>query len=1030
MNKMTPMILVMLMLTSVLASIDYAELQETKEIEETSGRAEADPAVAVITSPRETTCTSSGSCLNELLSGIPVNFKAYLKNSGDADLTDMNYKVEVYADNNGVKGQIAQDEFGNDLSWSNDFAVCPAGGPVACDETSVAAGEFVGGGELTLSVAGNPVVWTPASGNYIVIVSVSSDNAMGDPGNDELGVQVTVRDYHDVAVELSWVDSSGNEIGSSVEGDDAKNFKVSVSLESPGIANMTIRNATVEMTYTGVDSGDSASFTVGVNSTVDTYAVLESGAVTTGWAYVVGDAGNMNTHIGQTVGTIIPSSSSSESVYEVTATLTGYTLYDAHQSCGGDVFNTITCEETFDSTNWGDEYSGSNTDSIKGSVDSFHDASLYDFQIISMNAAEETYDYYGGIGVDITSTLSPGDYILYSEVGYDSSSMAFLYAWNMSYTVTDSIGSSYYYTDNCTDLQVQHAYKYLGQATQKTDADMLGEACVTISLSEGDYSIEAEANILGQWLETTDTLDDKVVDMSLSNNRYTHDVTVENFDPQILSLTADLKDAVYDSEKIVDLTLSADTFDVEKDNLVYLWTDSDANTLPCDSSNSPNECVIPLSESMVPNFEYNLEVQDSFGASDFASAVLNVMNSQMFSSTGLDNGLEVDYNIVYQSTGLTVDFDNATTVSAQELPNFAGTYDSLAAFTVAASTTYSSDKVDSQTLDVKFSNNLGATSMWIKVGNLWQLLSDSAPSETDVGGINSYSYTWDSGTEMIGIGSEVHLFGGVLTQDASPEANITGFAASAEKAGGISINWMIDGTMLPDEKVFVEVCETDANCASPVSLGSFDSTETDTLYSGTNTVHGVTYHISAAVCKSGLCSNEATASVVADKEVDDVTATGLTITESGETWVVSWNASAESDDVASWLVCYNKASFTATEMFAMIGTDKCVATSTTEATINKYTSAGTYDVYFTAVPVDVVGNTATAASSTFVEYSRDDVTTNPDDGSQTTETEASSGVPTWTWGVIGVVVVAAFVVGAFILSRGDDGDDENKEWDY
>jgi len=1025
------MILVMLMLTSVLASIDYAELQETKEIEETSGRAEADAAVAVITSPRETTCTSSGSCLNEILSGNPVNFKAYLKNSGDADLTDMSYKVEVYAETNGVKGQIAQDEFGNDLSWSNDFAVCTTTQFITCDEASVAPGDFVGGGELTLSVSGTPIVWDPAAGNYIVIVSVSSDNSMGDPGNDELGVKVTVRDYHDVAVDLSWIDSSGNELGSTVEGDDTKNFKVSVSLESPGMSNMTIRNATVEMTYTGVDSGDSSSFVVGVNSTVDTYEEFENGVKETGWAYVVGDAGNFNSHVGQVVGQIIPTSSSSQSVYEVTATLLEYTIYDAHVSCGSDVFTTISCEETFDSTNWGDEYSGSNTDSIKGSVDSFHDASLYGFQIISMNAAEETYEYYGGIGVDITSTLSPGEYILYSEVGYDSSSLNFLYDWNMSYTVTDSIGSSYYYTNNCTDMQVQHTYKYLGQATQKTDADLLGEACVTITLGEGEYSIEAEANILGQWLETTDTLDDKVEDMSLSNNRYTHDVTVENFAPQILTLTSSLKDAIYSDERPTDLVMSADTFDVEGDTLAFLWTDSDGNDIACQSSNSPNECTIPLAESMVPNFEFNLEVQDSLGASDFASSVLNVMNEETFSSIGLENGLEVNYGIVYMSTGLAVDFNNVSTVSDEALPNFGGTYSSVAAFSVSTSTTFGSDKVDSQTLDVNFPNDLGATSIWIKVGNLWQLLSDSAPVETDVGGVSSYSYTWGSGTEMLGIGTEVHLFGGVLSQDAAPEANITGFVASAEKAGGISINWMIDGTMLPDEKVLVHVCETEANCASPVSLGSFDSTETDTLYSGTNTVHGTTYHITASVCKSGLCSNEASASVVADKEVDpSVTAEDLTIAESGETWAVNWNASAQSDDVTSWLVCYNKASFTANEMFAMIGTDKCVATSTTDVTINMYTSAGTYDVHFVAVPVDVVGNTATAASSTFIEYSRADDTSNVDDGSQTTETEASSGVPTWTWGVIGVVVVAAFVVGAFILSRGDDGDDENKEWDY
>ena len=48
---------------------------------------------------------------------------------------------------------------------------------------------------------------------------------------------------------------------------------------------------------------------------------------------------------------------------------------------------------------------------------------------------------------------------------------------------------------------------------------------------------------------------------------------------------------------------------------------------------------------------------------------------------------------------------------------------------------------------------------------------------------------------------------------------------------------------------------------------------------------------------------------------------------------------------------------------------------------------------------------------------------------QPLQTEASSGVPTWTWGVIGAVVVVAFIVGAFILSRGD-GDDDDKEWDY
>ena len=1027
MNKMTPMILVMLMLTSVLASIDYAELQETKEIEDTNARAEADPEVVVITSPRETTCTSSGSCTDEMLSGIPVNFKAYLRNSGDADLTNMQYQVTVYVDEGGTKGEIAKDPSGNDLAWDNANAVCSF---TNCQETSVAAGDFVGGGELTLKASdGTDITWNPTSGNYIVIVSVTS-SVLGDPGNDELGVAVTVRDYYDVAVELAWTDSQGNDLGPTTEGDDEKFFKISISLEAPGMSNMTVRNATVAMTYTGVDAADASSFMVGVNSTVDTYSVVEDPSATvTGWAYVVGDDGNQGSHVGQMVGSITPSTSSSNNQYSVSATLTGFTIYDYHSDCGSSPFSTVRCEKSFDSTTWSDEYTGSNSDTIEGSSDSFHDASLYEFQMISYDDVEDAYEYYGGVGIDITTSLSPGDYILYSEVGYDSSSMSFLYDWNMSYTVTgtgDNIGTSYYYTDNCTDLLTDITYKYLGMATAKTDADMLGEACVTISLDEGSYSIEAQANILGQWLEATDTLDDKVEDMSLANNRYTHDVNVENFAPQILSLESSTKDPIYgqSNEPIV---LTAEAFDVEGDTLDYIWTDSMGQDMGCNADS--NTCTVQLTESMIPTFEFNLKVQDSYGASDSGSGTIGVWNFGQYSTSGLDNGLTANYDIIYKTTGLNVAFDNASLATDVSLPGFDGTYSSVGAVAFNPSTTYDVDNVDSQTVTIEFGNDLGATSMWVKVGNLWQLLAQGTPNEVTATTSN-YTYNWGAGTTMLASGAEVHLFGGQLTQDAAPSANISGFSATASKAGGISISWTVDGTMLSDDRVEVNVCETDANCASPVSAGSFESGVSDTLFSGQNTVHGTTYHVTAAICNGGLCSNEATGSVVADKEVADVTANGLTISESGETWVVNWNASAEDPDIASWLVCYMKASFTANEMSALIGTDACVETATTSATINQYTTAGTYDVHFAVVPVDVVGNTATSASTTFIEYSRDDVTTNPDDGSQTTDSEASSGVPTWTWGVIGVVVIAAFVVGAFILSRGDDGDDENKEWDY
>ena len=78
MRKMTPMILVILMLASVLSSIDVYELQEQKEFEETSARSGADPEVSYVTSPRETLYVD-GKPTNELLAGKKVNFKAWLK---------------------------------------------------------------------------------------------------------------------------------------------------------------------------------------------------------------------------------------------------------------------------------------------------------------------------------------------------------------------------------------------------------------------------------------------------------------------------------------------------------------------------------------------------------------------------------------------------------------------------------------------------------------------------------------------------------------------------------------------------------------------------------------------------------------------------------------------------------------------------------------------------------------------------------------------------------------------------------------
>ena len=92
MKNMTPVILVLLMLTSFFAGMDIHELEEPMVIEETGARAGADASVVAITTPKETSCGIQG-CRNTLQVGEDVSFSAYIKNIGDADITDLSYSV-------------------------------------------------------------------------------------------------------------------------------------------------------------------------------------------------------------------------------------------------------------------------------------------------------------------------------------------------------------------------------------------------------------------------------------------------------------------------------------------------------------------------------------------------------------------------------------------------------------------------------------------------------------------------------------------------------------------------------------------------------------------------------------------------------------------------------------------------------------------------------------------------------------------------------------------------------------------------
>ena len=400
---------------------------------------------------------------------------------------------------------------------------------------------------------------------------------------------------------------------------------------------------------------------------------------------------------------------------------------------------------------------------------------------------------------------------------------------------------------------------------------------------------------------------------------------------------------------------------------------------------------------------------------------------ESFVATGLTEGFAAVYSINARTSGLTVDFadgslDPVTNTACANVPTPVG------AVTVNPSTTYDSSVLIAHSMTVHFPSDLDVMQMWMATGNQVFTVASGDVDEVDAT-TSGYTYTFPAGSDMFSAGTTFYLISEDCETPDPPAGTITQLTATPAMGGDIVIAYNYD-SLLSDENVRITVCVDASGCATPEVV--YDRVESDTrsltFSSGT---HATVYDVSAALCNEYSCGASVSVSATSDSEVASVTANDVTISESGENWVVTWTASSDDSDVAGWYVCYNRGEFTATEMKVMIDAGACkMVMDGTEATIAKYTTVETTQVHFGIVPHDAVMNIAYASSTDSILYDRTQDTTNPDDGTTTTDSEASSGVPTWTWGVIGAVVVVAFIVGAFILSRGEGEGDDDKEWDY
>ena len=1048
MRKLTPIILALLMMVSTsLAVIDIAELDDSP-MTNADGRAGPDAEVVAILSPKETTTDDiTGDVRNTLRSGDVVNFEAFISNAGDAAIAEMGVSVTVYLAENGVRGMVAMDSSGNDLSWTNGDVVCDDSN--VCPWATLDAGANLANGKYTLSYQGAAIEWLPIEGDYIVVVEASAEGD-NDPGNDYQEILVSVTSWTDIVVDLSW--NSGKEVEG---GSSQKAFTLTVTTD--GSNDWTAREITLALDITGTLSsatndnnddllGVTTVSGVGTSSIVETFRHEQDANNTTSDTRHSLSTGDTWEYFGY----VTPDSSGESGDYSIEVNLVSYVLYGQMPDCTetittqGNQTNPEPTTQTFihfcEVTYQQDDVASTSEDELEGKVQTFHDIA------VSALVVNQGYQMDGDgnpIGQPSMPGLTEGPLnptmsTVQATVRHMGSDLETTYDWSVTFSIMNTVTGielldpAVATVDSCEGgFGEAYVHANLGMNPLDPQIQELGQACLFIDFAPGIYDITATVSMLGGQTDMSSSNDEgDLIDLIAMNNRPSVSLTVENDG-----------DIVLGSEAM--LTLSADAIDADDDSgvtLRYVWTHPglvEGQMSPCTGDGPTfSQCMLmPVDSAWAGVHAYSVTVFDAYQSS--SSDTTNVFIWNHVVATHTDGGYTMEYDLTYNGVNtFTVEIGESSATHTKDLTSFgyAGEYTSEAVLDYSPLTTYGPGDVLDQSISISYdAAAVTPTSVfYVSSNGAWAML-DATISAAGTDGTIDITIADQS---PVLPGGEIALMGGVLQIVEAPEANPSGLVLTASAGGHIDATWGYTGTLVDTlDRLVVSVCDSAGNCDAEWPNGV--SNTSLRLDGQTYTTHGETYTVTIQLCNVGGCNPTiATASATADSGVDgDATAADLSVeNKDANTWTVTWNVAGTDDsDVDHWMVCFGDASW---DVAGAMPSSNCVdaAAGATTADIGKPGADGMY--HFTAVGVDAMGNhnNDVALNSMILERDTtepDPCTVNPDsDECKAIGTVGDAeGVPGWTWGVIIGLVVVAFVVGAFILSRGGEGD-EGKDWDY
>ena len=612
---------------------------------EGNGRSGPDADIEILSPRGTTTDPITGNTLNTLRSNVPVEFEVFVENVGTSDINEMSITLTIYNSVNGTKGSIAKDSTGTDLTWKNHDLICNDSS--SCPWQSLAAGSVLNNGRHKMFHHGLPVIWTPITGDYFIVTKLS---AIGDsnPNNDEQEVVVSVVDWTDVAVDLSW--DSGVETES---GTNTKGFTINVSTE--GSVAWSLRNLGLELEITGPlssatdDNGNDISGTTQIN-TLGTYTMTETFRhevdvinITNETRYVINSATEWS-------GYVTPDSSLGSGDYSISVSLVEYIAYGQLPDCEEQTLSVNNTNNTDPNATQEDTiykhfcevefYSGfnspSNEDTIEGQISTVHDIRVNDLKIHQGFSVDSGLNVLGGpFSPNVSNEIkNPGWTVFEASVDHAGSDLSKTYDWTVRFELTDTVTGveTVLLSDNCTfGLGPEYEHKELGDDMGAGGASMTGKSCILFDVNSGIYNISATISMVGE----------TVTDVNLANDRKSIELLYFFNNRPSVSLTMLEEDFSIVVGPYGTITLEAIAYDADDDNgesLSYVWShpgmgspNGTSQQSPCDGVGSSfARCtLIPLSSDFVGFNSYSVTVYDANGS--YGMDYLSVLSGIRFS---------------------------------------------------------------------------------------------------------------------------------------------------------------------------------------------------------------------------------------------------------------------------------------------------------------------------------------------------------------------------------------------------------------